>query len=119
MTVEPMFQGQLEGAKSLYLADDKEVVVEEGINGRVARTVERHLNLIWRKVGQGDARECQMMIWESDRTNKTIFDNTQIGKAWIRLQNAVDGFEGHFIDPMLKQVEDWNARSGHLFHPAR
>jgi hypothetical protein len=59
-----MFQSQLEGAKSLHLTDDKEVVVEEGVNDSAARTIERCLHLILRKVGDSDAREWRMMIRE-------------------------------------------------------
>ena len=80
-----MFQCQLEGAKSLYLNDGKEVVGEEGVNDSVARTIKRCLNLIWHKVGQSDARECRMMICECNGAEDTIFNDRQIHEARIGL----------------------------------
>jgi hypothetical protein len=73
------------GAKSLYLTDDKEVVVEEGVNDSAAHTIERCLHLILRKVGQSDARECRMVICECNGANDTIFNDRQIREARVGL----------------------------------
>ncbi|KVW14671.1 hypothetical protein WK91_19960 [Burkholderia cepacia] len=94
----------------MHLIDDTEVIVEEGLDQRVARAIERHLNFGRYMVGESDASKRRMMIRKFDGTNATIFDNTQIGKAGIRLQDAVDRFEDHFIAAILKYVEHRDAR---------
>jgi len=95
MAIHTKFQRQLEGAKCLDLAHDKEVIVKKRVDYGVSGSVKRRRHIGRHGAVQLDPREAGMMISECHLTRHTVLDDTEADEPRIRLQNGAERLECH------------------------
>lgn len=101
MAVESMLQSQLERTECLHFTDNEEIIIEEGVDHRVSGAIESHHDVSRCGAHEADVGQRAMVVRERHSACHTVLNDTEIGEAWVRLQNAFDGFEDHASDPML------------------
>ncbi len=90
MAVEEVFQRQLERAKSLHLANDEQIIVEEGVDDGVAGTVESRADLVRRGLAEIDVRDRSMMISKRHAPGDAVCNDAQVGETRVGLKNVIE-----------------------------
>jgi hypothetical protein len=80
---------------------EKPIVVEKGVDCCVAGAVEGRADGAWRGLAEINVRDRFMMIGKCHPPGDATFIDAQIGEKRVGLQNVINWFEGHTLDPIL------------------